>query len=86
MCGRFLALTIVIYGSPKDPNADCIQKIDRLCNIPFVNVPNRVPDFIDSEPLDFYLNPNSNEEYLNLNLNSNYFWNRNDFFVWFYII
>ncbi|VVC46033.1 Virilizer, N-terminal [Cinara cedri] len=42
--GRFKSITVVVYGSPKNPDADKIQKVDHLCTLPlFPLAENRLP-------------------------------------------
>lgn len=44
MNGQFKSITVVVYGMTQNPDADKIQKVDRLCTLPlFPLYENRLP-------------------------------------------
>lgn len=57
VCGQFSTITVVVYGSPKNTDADNVQKSDRTCNLPLLEEPTGVseimplaPDFLELDP------------------------------------
>lgn len=72
MRGKFLAITIVVYGIPKDPSVDLVQKKDQTSNLPLFELPGGIPNNLGVSD-DFYLDPVLANEFSNLELDPNYY-------------
>lgn len=71
MSGRFSALSIVVYGLPKDPEIESVQRKDHKTNLPPRPLPNGVPDIMSlANNQD---DSNLTNEMLNMHLDSNYY-------------
>jgi len=71
---RFLAITVIVYGTPKDDEIDSVQKKNRNCNIPFFSSSNgiMVPDIM-ALANNRYLEPNLADDLSDLQFDSNYY-------------
>lgn len=69
-----MAITVVVYGTPKDSEVKSVQKKDRRCNLPLFPSSVGVPDIMALEN-NRYTDSNLISELSNLQLESNYYLN-----------
>jgi len=70
--GQFAALTVVVYGTPKDSEVKSVQKKDRRRNLPLFPSSAGVPDIMSLQN-NHYFDSNLINGLSNLQLNSNYY-------------
>jgi len=46
VCGRFSAITVVVYGLPKDNDVETVQRRDRSCNLPVLETAGGIPEIL----------------------------------------
>lgn len=70
--GRFVAITVVVYGTPKDSDVKSVQKKDHRRNLPLFPSSVGVPDIMAMQN-NRYMDSNLINGLSNLQLNSNYY-------------
>lgn len=71
--GKFNSLSIIVYGTPKDPSVDRIQNLDVTTNLPLFQLPaGGIPNILTLSD-EFYLSPILENELSNLELNPDYY-------------
>jgi len=56
ICGRFLAITVVVSGTPENPDATSVQRRDRRINLPFPDAAGGTNEIL-TLPDDYFMHP-----------------------------
>lgn len=60
ICGRFLAITVVVSGTPENSEVTHVQRRDRRCNLPFPDTAGGMNEIL-TLPDDYFLHPSIEE-------------------------